>query len=411
MSAQAMQPRLFTTSMAADFFTVASLETQTGFAREWFPDVVLKELLDNAADACETVGVPPRIGIAVDSRDDLLAITVTDNGAGMDPDAVASIVDFSSRTSDKAAYRKPSRGAQGHAVKTVLGIVTALGAGQPLLIESRGVRHEIAARLRPGGFVDISHETSPCAHTAGTMVRAVLHRHDLFLDGHGWVRCFALFNPHATFTVTEWQESDEPDHDEDAGEHADSRWQEVTTFYRASVSSPQTWRKFVPTDAASPHWYTAETMRLLVDAYIASDRMAGLDTPVRTFVREFRGLSSTQKAAAVMNTLPGIRCMADLEDRPGSVDALHAAMIAVTSPAKPEVLGSIGGAHLTARLGAEPDRSWYQKVAGLTQEGQPFVIEVALAATEQPGGIVYGVEFQPDPRADRSVRTLRPRRR
>jgi hypothetical protein len=396
MSAHTMQPRMMITSLAADFFTVATLETQTGFAEEWFPDVVLKELLDNALDACETAGVAPRVDIHVDPRDGMIAITVADNGSGIAPDTVHQIVDFTSRTSDKAVYRKPSRGAQGNALKTILGIVSAL-SGHPLVIESDGVRHAISARLRAGGFVDINHETTPCPRIQGTTIGAIVQGQNLWLYGHAWVQAFARFNPHATFTCTEWQESGEGDEDDDGAEHAQSRWREVTTFYRPSVTYPQDWRKFVPTDAASPHWYTPETMRLLVNAYIASDQAAGIETLVRSLVREFRGLSSTQKAAAVLQSLPGIRRMVDLEDRPDLVASLHATMCHLTTPAKPEVLGAIGAAHLADRLGVDGARSWYHRVVGLTDEGQPFVLEVSVVERDQPGGVTYGLNFSPTP--------------
>jgi DNA topoisomerase VI subunit B len=396
MSAQQMQPRMMTTSLAADFFTVSTLETHTGFGEAWFPDVVLKELLDNALDAGEAAGIAPRVDVHVDPRAGMMAISVADNGRGIAPDTVHQIVDFSSRTSDKAVYRKPSRGAQGNALKTLLGIVTTLG-GHPLVIESHGVRHAISARLRPGGSVAIDHETTPCPRIQGTTIGAIVEGQGLWLDGHAWVKAFALFNPHATFSCTEWQESGDGEEADDGAEHAESRWHEVTTFYRSSVSFPRTWRTFVPTDAASPHWYTPETMRLLVDAYIASDQVASVDTPVRNFVREFRGLSSTRKAATVLQARSDVRRMADLEDRPDLVATLHATMCDLTTPAKPEILGAIGAAHLADRLGTNGTRSWYHKVAGLTTSGQPFVLELVVVESEQPGGVTYGLNFSPTP--------------
>ena len=70
-------------------------------------------------------------------------VTVTDNGGGITPATVADLCDFTVLVSDKARYRGPARGAQGNALKTLLGIPYALGVDEPVVIESAGVRHEL----------------------------------------------------------------------------------------------------------------------------------------------------------------------------------------------------------------------------------------------------------------------------
>jgi hypothetical protein len=76
--------------------------------------------------------------------------------------------------SDKAKYRGPTRGAQGNAFKTILGIPSALGVSEPVVIESRGVRHELAVRADPGGAVAVDHRTAPCERTVGASVTVPL---------------------------------------------------------------------------------------------------------------------------------------------------------------------------------------------------------------------------------------------
>ena len=49
----------------------------------------------------------------------------------------------------------------------------------------------------------------------------------------------------------------------------------------------------------SAHWYTVETLRNLIAAYIAHGRNGGQPKTVRAFVSEFRGLSSTVKQKEV----------------------------------------------------------------------------------------------------------------
>ncbi len=67
----------------------------TGQPPTYFAAVVLKELLDNALDACETAGVAPEI--FVDPREGDWGgpiISVTDNAGGIPPETVTSILDF-----------------------------------------------------------------------------------------------------------------------------------------------------------------------------------------------------------------------------------------------------------------------------------------------------------------------------
>ena len=75
---------------------------------------------------------------------------MTDNGAGITPATVADLCDFNVLVSDKARYRGPTRGAQGNALKTLLGIPYALGVAEPVVIESAGVRHELRVTHRRG---------------------------------------------------------------------------------------------------------------------------------------------------------------------------------------------------------------------------------------------------------------------
>ena len=152
-----LQRQVFEISRAAEYFTARELQAQTGQSRQNFAQVVVKELVDNGLDACETAGFPPEVSIEV-SGQYTITMVVTDNGPGLSPETIRRVLNFSTRTSDKAAYRSPSRGAQGNALKTILGIPQALGGQEPVIIESQGVRHTIKARIDPAGNLGIDHQ-------------------------------------------------------------------------------------------------------------------------------------------------------------------------------------------------------------------------------------------------------------
>ena len=106
----------FKVSRLMEFCTKRELQNQTGHSVYDWPLVVLKELMDNALDACEEAEVAPVISIIVDPG----SITIQDNGGGIDTETIKSILDYTIRVSSREAYVSPTRGAQGNALKTIL---------------------------------------------------------------------------------------------------------------------------------------------------------------------------------------------------------------------------------------------------------------------------------------------------
>ncbi len=144
--------QMIETPIISDFFTVQGLQKQTGQSYSDFGNVVIKELMDNSLDASEYAGVNPDVTVIKGSGpDNCLLVSVTDNGTGIDPDTISKILNYDTRTSDKAVYRTCSRGAQGNALKTIVGIPCALKMNDPITIESKGLRHSIKATINPAG--------------------------------------------------------------------------------------------------------------------------------------------------------------------------------------------------------------------------------------------------------------------
>lgn len=375
----------FETSRAAEYFDARELSAQTGRPPAAFAAVVVKELVDNALDACETAKVAPEITLEA-SEEGLLRLAVSDNGPGIPPEVVRKVLDYSVRVSDKAAYRSPTRGAQGNALKTVVGIPHALGSEEPVVIEARGVRHVIRPHVDPAGELRIEHVEEPANGTAGTRVSLTLPAAGQDLDPGSWARAFALFNPHAAVRI---------DQDEPGGERAKSGSPEAAKIYKPTAG--EGFKKYRPTDPTSPHWYSEAALRRLVFAHVGDARAGGRDLPLGEFVRQFRGLTSTRKAKAVCSAVEGIGYLSGFEERPQAIADLLAAMASESKAPSHAVLGEAGEEHLRAVLeeAYEVRELTYRRVRGHFPSGLPFTFEFALAVTEQPGGLYTGINFSP----------------
>ena len=134
------------TSRLLDFCSRKELIAQTGHPPDAWPLVVLKELVDNALDACEEAEVAPQITIQV--GDD--GITVTDNGPGIPAETITDVLDFSMRVSSREAYVAPDRGAQGNALKTIVAMPFVLDGNQGVIeVDAGGTRHRIEFTVDP----------------------------------------------------------------------------------------------------------------------------------------------------------------------------------------------------------------------------------------------------------------------
>ena len=199
---------VFATPRAAEFLELRALQAQTGQPAEAFGHVVVKELIDNALDGAETAGRAPNIDITTRTDDGITFVTVTDNGAGITPATVDDVCDFTVLVSDKARYRGPARGAQGNALKTLLGIPYALGITEPVVIESAGIHHELLVSIERTGDVAVVHDTTECSRTVGTSVTVPVPA-KMDIDPVRWAAGAALVNPHAAINVIKPDYSDD----------------------------------------------------------------------------------------------------------------------------------------------------------------------------------------------------------
>ena len=358
----------FTVSRLMEFCTHRELVNQTGHAAGDWPLVVLKELTDNALDACEEAEIAPVIDITVNND----SITIADNGPGIPAKTIDGVLDYSIRVSSREAYCSPTRGAQGNALKTILpmGYVLDEGKGEErsstTIIEARGLAHRIVfgvdhIRQEP----KIEHTTKKSSVKIGTKITVTLPSVHL-PDWPYWAQtrflrlagAYAWLNPHLTLRLS-WNGKNKID----------------------AVASDPTWSKWLPTWPTSAHWYDASRFRRYMAAHIANRETV----TVREFISEFRGMTGTAKQKEVLVETGAShvslhkyfgRHKANTEN----IAKLLAALKRHTKPVPPANLGVIGRDHLYGlmeRVGGDPKTFTYNRTLGDTG-GLPRVVEFAF---------------------------------
>jgi DNA topoisomerase VI subunit B len=389
---QKPEPKLtrvaFKVSRLMEFCSQRELESQTGHALQEWPLVVGKEVMDNALDACEEVEVAPEITVTVDTG----TVVIQDNADGIASEIIESILDYTIRVSSREAYVSPTRGAQGNALKTILAMGYVLDrkigseadAAGVTIIETRGIEHRIEFRVdHINNQPKIIHTTAESPVTVGTkltikwpptdpdLLQYMNNYFKQLIEGYVW------FNPHLSLRGV-WYGRE---------------------FVNVTATDPN-WEKWRPRNPTSPHWYDESRLQRYLAAHVARDRDLGQHRTVREFIAEFRGLSGT---AVQRKILSEIGCShqslaqffgAEQVNRSG-IAKLLAAMKQHSKPVAPKLLGIIGRDHLRERFlaaGGNAETFTYQCPKGMTDNGIPYVIEVAFglhqAGLSKDGGHV-----------------------
>lgn len=376
----------FQTSRLFDFASEKELVAQTGHDSDDWPLVILKESIDNALDACEEAGAAPVIRVAVNEQ----GITIADNGPGIPSSTIDGVLDFSVRVSSREAYVSPTRGAQGNALKTIVAMPFVLNGDHGRIdISAHGQCHEIVFavdRIRQEPRID--REIRQSAVRNGTVLtvhwpdkaRSLLTDADQRFLQLADDYCF--LNPHLALEV-DW----------------------FGSMTSTEATTPD-WKKWLPSEPTSPHWYGQEEIERLISAYIAHDQDRGADRSVRELVKEFRGLSGTAKQKAVLEETGLARtALSGLVNGEGlhhaTVAKLLESMRKHSKPVKPAMLGTIGRDHVAGRfqsLGCQMESFRYDKRVEVDDDGLPTIIESAFGwrpDSEAPRRIVTGVNWSP----------------
>ena len=382
--AKTLTRETFETSREAEYFTEKELRAQIGHGPECWPVAIVRELIDNSLDACETARILPEISItAADDR-----ITVADNGPGIPPEVLSKSMNYLLRVSDKAYYISPTRGQMGNALKTVWAAPFVTSGTSVVEVETHGEKHIIEVRLdRIAGKPEITHERMLFVKNSSSVTIAWPNSSTLLLDEpsdsynrrsipslQDLIDGFICFNPHATFVLNGRK-----------FERTNPGWQK--------------WRPDMPTSA---QWYNVETLRDLMAGYIAAERNGGRTKTVREFVSEFRGLSGTAKQKEVASEWSGAYLHDFVKD--GDLDReflkdLLDRMQAACTPPKPSVLGTIGEEHLTAWMTARGvSEASIKYIKKKNTDQLPYIMEVAFGINENDEAgrqMVIGLNWSP----------------
>jgi len=251
---------LLSRSQSSDFIRLEGLQKLTNVTAHDWDLYILKELVDNALDADEMIqheiGSPAiRVIMEYDREAYGLRVTVS-NRAQFPLEFVRDLFDLEKRVSVKDYYNHPTRGAQGNALKTILGIPYALHYRflsdykldeVPLAITCGDKRVEIRLavdELHQAVSVvteekaeedDIRDETT----VSVGIFRFVQKRPRTADELKKLAKAFALFNPHASFSFTfVFLEKTGEVKEETYEAQGDPNWK---TKYDLSQPAPITW--------------------------------------------------------------------------------------------------------------------------------------------------------------------------
>ena len=372
----------FRVSRLMEFCSERELVNQTGHAVWAWPLVLVKELFDNALDACEEDEVAPEIETIIDKDG---TVTIIDNAGGFAVETIEAILDYGIRVSSREAYVSPTRGAQGNALKTILAMgyvldreadfgdkVNAEAVGVTV-IETRRQSHRIEFKVdHVTNQPKVSRTVSPSPRARGTAVIVKWPkprgRHQDWLSQQeanikALTEHYVWLNPHLSLRGV-WHGK---------------------VFIDVKATNPS-WQKWRPRDPTSPHWYNPSRLQSYLAAHVAHDRELKHNGTVRDFLAEFRGLARTSVRKKILAELgcshQSLAQFFGVEqvNRKGIAQLLRA-MCKYSKPVKPKHLGVIGREHLQQRFlaaGGNIDTFKYELETGFTENGIPFVIEIAF---------------------------------
>ena len=365
----------------AEFFSESELTKQMGHTKEYWPIVIVAELIDNALDHCEECKRAPEIAVVLGPD----FIEVIDNGEGMADDLVTKMLDYQNRTSSRLGHVSPTRGTQGNAAKCLFAVPCVLSDNKGIVeIESSAVHHIITVHIDPiEQKPKTDHLKEVSERQSGTSIKVHL---PCLLDNLKTqivqlVNSYVCINPHASFTCRIGNEV-----------QIESKASQPISKWNASKGDP-------------PAWHDSQSFQNLIHSQISADRKNGKNTSLVAFVQRFHGLKRHQKAQLALESVGMETCsLESLVTENGLdvplVDKILGSMKQFAVSPKPFALGRIGKPHLQQHFANQFN---YQQRHSVTSSGLPYQFEVAFHDRDDDFGrrLITGVNYSSEIRTER----------
>ncbi|GEM_PF-6923720 len=356
---------ILTKKKEMDLFTLDGLTKQTGVSSEQWDTYIIKELIDNAIDACESAGIEkPEVHITINES----SISVKDNANGITKEILDKIIDINTYVGSKHYFKRPARGAQGNALLTILSIPYVFKKiVNTVIIQSRGKEYRINCEhdeIYQNSRLAYTY-TETDAITNGTEITVNIPPSDFnnryyYYDQREYykkiINNFAVFNPYCTFK---------------AEIHGDQVFHDRIGDIRKTKSGKE-----------SVHWYSYQAFKDLVHAYI---REGYGDISIKNFcIERFTGISNSTKNEVLLNLMQS-KYLNDFLNNHADIEQLYKNLKTECRVVNPSILGEIGKDRLLAFFGDDARSARYKKIEGnLEVNGciTPFVLEGAAVQSE-----------------------------
>lgn len=278
------QRRFHTDTRVSENFTKKGLETLTGVNTGTWITYMVKELVDNSLEACEKPEI--EITARLDIVDRVESFSVRDNGSGIPEDKIEQIfekVDCFGGT--KRHYKLLTRGNQGNALMTVLGIQNLLNS--PLRIQSNDTLYSISVDTNDlSGTPEVVIEKEQAEENiSGLEVNLDLANNTEYNVGDidGIKNTFFYFielNPHVSFRLDITRED-----------------KEISSYdFRGNEGNDNSLNLGKNNTTGKVIWFNSQDFLNRLKADVRVNRNIGL----LEWIQEFYGLSSRRKATNVL---------------------------------------------------------------------------------------------------------------
>lgn len=353
------------TQRNVEYFSRDGLRTLTGLDEVKWSHAIIKELLDNSLDALDKafsdkVIKQKKITVSIDDR----RLVVADNAGGIPEDVLDDVFNFDVYTSSKRDYRTPTRGAQGNALKTVIGICYLSGYDLFFVTDGKCIRYLVNASKLRASILEFRKVVEDTSQGNCLMIDGIDTEDDLTSE-YVWklMRSYYLCNPDVRFEL-------------------DGGWMEP-------VQEPQH-----KTERTYIHWYGGRDFEELLQKVHTKD-------PNRT-VKDFsKTFSGTQRVLSKLD-FP-YKKLSEFVDKEEAIADLYEQLKELTKEPSSQILKrSLIGKETFLAIYGNPEDYKYKRVFGTyTVSGGkgryftiPFAIEGFLLTTAnqyKPASVVSAV--------------------